>query len=142
MARLDKKQKLLGNFEKILKIFDENSIEKLNFIIIFRKFVPKNRAFGNNTIYAQILRETGLIAESLLKPSLFISFGAKIPNMLFRTISSDIRIFDWFLIPMLGSKVASCPGAYISSTLLYKNFFIRTIPANELNFHSPMINVA
>ena len=42
--RLDKKHKLLGKFEKILKIFDENSIEKLNFIMIFGKFVTKNRA--------------------------------------------------------------------------------------------------
>ena len=30
-SRLDKKHKVLGNFEKILKIFDENSIEKLTF---------------------------------------------------------------------------------------------------------------
>ena len=46
-----KKVKLLGNFEKILKIFDENSTEKLNFYFIFifnlifnfifRKFVTK-----------------------------------------------------------------------------------------------------
>ena len=46
-----KKHKLLGNFEK--KIFDENSIEKLNFIMIFGIFVTKNRAFGNNTIFLQ-----------------------------------------------------------------------------------------
>ena len=54
-ARLDEKLTLLGNFEKILKIFDENSIEKLifNFNFIFRKFVTKNRAFGNNTIFLQ-----------------------------------------------------------------------------------------
>ena len=62
LARLDEKRKLLGNFEKFLKIFDENSIEKLNFYFIFifyfifyffRKFVTKNRAFGNNTIFLQ-----------------------------------------------------------------------------------------
>ena len=59
-ARLDEKHKLLGNFEKILKFFDENSIEKLNclffyfyFLFFFRKFVTKNRAFGNNTIFLQ-----------------------------------------------------------------------------------------
>ena len=46
-ARLDEKPKLLGNFEKILKIFDANSIEKFNFYFnfifnfIFRKFVTK-----------------------------------------------------------------------------------------------------
>ena len=45
------KNTLLGNFEKILKIFDENSIENFNFIMIFGKFVAKNRAFGNNTIF-------------------------------------------------------------------------------------------
>ena len=57
-ARLDEKRKLLGNFEKILKFFDENSIEKLNlFIFIFLffswKFVTKNIAFVNNTIFLQ-----------------------------------------------------------------------------------------
>ena len=31
-ARLDEKHKLLANFEKILKFFDENSLEKLNFL--------------------------------------------------------------------------------------------------------------
>ena len=30
-AGLDEKRKLLGGFEKILKIFDGNSMEKLNF---------------------------------------------------------------------------------------------------------------
>ena len=30
---MDEKHKLLGNFEKILIFFDENSIEKLNFLI-------------------------------------------------------------------------------------------------------------
>ena len=34
-ARLDEKPKLLWNFEKILKFFDENSIEKLNFLFFF-----------------------------------------------------------------------------------------------------------
>ena len=40
-----KKHKLLGKFEKILKFFDENSIATLHFLIIFGKFVTKNRAF-------------------------------------------------------------------------------------------------
>ena len=35
---MDEKRKLLGNFEKILKIFDENSIEKLNFYFILFLF--------------------------------------------------------------------------------------------------------
>ena len=52
-ARLDEKHELLGNFEKILNFFDENSIEKLNFLFFIRKFVTKNRAFGNNTIFLQ-----------------------------------------------------------------------------------------
>ena len=35
-------RKLLGNFEKILKIFDENSMEKLNFFIfIFENLLLK-----------------------------------------------------------------------------------------------------
>ena len=37
--------------EKIFKIFDENSIEKLNFYFYFGKFVTKNSAFENNTIF-------------------------------------------------------------------------------------------
>ena len=47
------KHRLLGNFEKFLKISDENSIKILNFIIIFGKIVTKNRALGNNTIFLQ-----------------------------------------------------------------------------------------
>ena len=50
---MDENRKLLGNFEKISKIFDENSIEKLNFYFIFPKFVTKNRALGNNTSFLQ-----------------------------------------------------------------------------------------
>ena len=34
---MDKKHKLFGNFEKILKIFDKNSIEKLNFSRLLEK---------------------------------------------------------------------------------------------------------
>ena len=34
-ARLDKKHKLLANFEKILKFFDENSLENLNFLFFY-----------------------------------------------------------------------------------------------------------
>ena len=34
-ARLDEKSKMLGEFEKILKISDENSIEKLTFLFYF-----------------------------------------------------------------------------------------------------------
>ena len=44
---------LLGNFEKILEIFDENSIEKLNFYLFLGKVVAKNRAYGNNIISLQ-----------------------------------------------------------------------------------------
>ena len=40
---MDEKPKLLGNFEKILKFFDENSIEKLNFLffIFFENLLLK-----------------------------------------------------------------------------------------------------
>ena len=34
-SRLDEERKLLGDFEKILKIFGENYIENLNFYFIF-----------------------------------------------------------------------------------------------------------
>ena len=52
-ARLDENYKLFGNFEKTLEIFDENSIEKLNFYLFLEKVVAKNRAFGNNIIFLQ-----------------------------------------------------------------------------------------
>ena len=54
-ARLDEKRKLLGNCKNILKVLDHNSLEKLNFYLIFYfgKFLTKNRAFGNNTIFLQ-----------------------------------------------------------------------------------------
>ena len=74
---LDKKHKLQGNFEKILKMFAENSIEKLNFIKIFGKFVTKNRAFGNNTIFLQQIFRLGgggIPPPSPLNPPLVILF--------------------------------------------------------------------
>ena len=42
-----------ANCLEILRILDEKSIEKLNFYFYFGKFVTKNRAFGNNTIFLQ-----------------------------------------------------------------------------------------
>ena len=50
---LDEKHKLLAKFEKILEIFDENSIEKLNFYLFLGKVVAKDRAFGSNIIFLQ-----------------------------------------------------------------------------------------
>ena len=52
-ARLDEKRKLFGNFEKILKIVKENSIEKNDFSIISGKVVAKYRALENNTRFLQ-----------------------------------------------------------------------------------------
>ena len=43
---------LLGNFEKILKLFDKNSLEKLNFYLFLEK-LSKNRDLGNNIIFLQ-----------------------------------------------------------------------------------------
>ena len=52
MGRLDKKHKLMGNLEKILKSFDENSIEKQNFYLLWGKVVAtNNRAFGNTILF-------------------------------------------------------------------------------------------
>ena len=52
-ARLDENYILLGNLEKILEIFDESSIGKLNFYLFSGKPFAKNRAFGNNIIFLQ-----------------------------------------------------------------------------------------
>ena len=41
------------NIEKILKVFDENSIEKLNFSLFLGKVVATNRAFENTIIFLQ-----------------------------------------------------------------------------------------
>ena len=49
---MDEKYKLLGNFAKILKIFDKNSIEKLKFYLFLEKLWLKI-AFGNNIIFQQ-----------------------------------------------------------------------------------------
>ena len=49
-TRLDEKHKLLGNYEKILKVFDEDS---LYFYIYFGMFVSTNRAFRNTIIFLQ-----------------------------------------------------------------------------------------
>ena len=40
-ASLNEKRQLLGNFEKISKILDENSIERFNFIFIFENLLLK-----------------------------------------------------------------------------------------------------
>ena len=50
-ARLTKNTIDWGNFEKTLKFFDENSIEKLNFYLFLRKFDAKYRAFRNNSFF-------------------------------------------------------------------------------------------
>ena len=47
---LDEKHKWLENFEKI---FDENSMEIIEFFTIFGNFVTKNRALRNNIICLQ-----------------------------------------------------------------------------------------
>ena len=41
------------NFEKVLKVFDENSIEKLNFYQFLGRAVAKNRSFRNTIIFLQ-----------------------------------------------------------------------------------------
>ena len=40
-GRFDEKHNSLGNFEKFLKIFDENSMEKLNFSIFWENLLLK-----------------------------------------------------------------------------------------------------
>ena len=88
--RLDEKIKLLRNFVKTLKIFDANSIEKLNFYFIFilnfilnfifLNFVTKNRAFGNNTIFLQqffSLPGAGISPFPLASPSLITGWKTK-----------------------------------------------------------------
>ena len=42
-----------GNFVKIWKFFDANSIENFNFCLFCGKFVAKNRAYGNNISFLQ-----------------------------------------------------------------------------------------
>ena len=42
-----------GKFEKLLKVFDVNSMEKLNFYLFLGIFVAKNRNIGNNIVFLQ-----------------------------------------------------------------------------------------
>ena len=42
-----------GKFEKILKFFYENSMEKLNLYLSLGKYVAKNRNIGNSIIFLQ-----------------------------------------------------------------------------------------
>ena len=52
-TNLDENYKLLRNLAKTFEIFDENSIEKLNFYLFLGKPDAKNRAFVNNIIFLQ-----------------------------------------------------------------------------------------
>ena len=65
---MDEKHKLFGNFEKTLKIFDENSIEKLNFYLVLGKVLSKNRAFGNNIIFLQHFSSSRAGVQTPLTP--------------------------------------------------------------------------
>ena len=66
-----RKTQIVGKF---WENFDENSIENLNFLFFFRKFVTKNRAFGNNTIFLQqFFPFRG--GDFLLPPSYAIALG-------------------------------------------------------------------
>ena len=54
--KLDEKYKLLGKFEKILKFFDKNSLEKLNFYLFLEKLLLKIEpseipSFFSNSFY-------------------------------------------------------------------------------------------
>ena len=58
---MDEKRKLLGNFEKILKIFDENSIEKLNFyfILFFENLLLKIEPSEITPVFYNIFSVSG-----------------------------------------------------------------------------------
>ena len=56
---MDERHKLLENFEKSLKFFDDNSIEKMNFLLFLENLLLK-RAFGNNTIFTAIFSVSGV----------------------------------------------------------------------------------
>ena len=66
------KTQIVGKCWENLKIFDENSIEKLLFyFFIFWKFVTKNRAFGNHTIFLRQFfrfRRGGVSPTPCLRP--------------------------------------------------------------------------
>ena len=78
------------NFEKILKLFDENSIEKLNFYLLLGKFVAKNRNFGNNIIFLQHFFRFGGGGSNPQPPPLRTPLLCK-PNKLPRGLFSRIN---------------------------------------------------
>ena len=74
------------------KFFDENSIEKLNFII-FGKFVTKIRAFGNNPIFYNNFFGFGGGGYSPLPPPKSASvISLKYLSLLKETFSGSRRI--------------------------------------------------
>ena len=64
-----------GNFAKILKSFNANSIENLNFYLFWGKFLAGNRAIGNIIVFLQqyFRFERGL---NLLNPHAYATYCA------------------------------------------------------------------
>ena len=82
-------------FGEILKIFEENAIEKLNFELFLGNFVTKNRNFGNSIIFLQqffsgwgvvppnppCVRHWGFTQNTLATPMNFIIVCFEIINL-------------------------------------------------------------
>ena len=95
---------------KILKIFDEKFNRKMEFFIIFGKFLTKNRAFGNNIIFLQFFRFGGFhfpppgyfhewhqINSLRLRQFLVINFSHPLPRLFSLFICSSKYFLSSFL---------------------------------------------
>ena len=81
------------NYREILKVFDENSIEKLNFIMIFVKFV--NRASGNNTIFLQQFFRVRGGEFSPLPPPKSVSGDEPFAKFIFSALSKHVPVRNY-----------------------------------------------
>ena len=83
-----------------MEIFDENSIEKLNFYLFSGKVVAKNRAFGNKIIFLQqFFFQLGLFEppNPLRTPTAMPEFGVE---------AVDHNFFKSFRLMMTGIIVS------------------------------------
>ena len=71
---LGRKTQLVG---ENLRIFDDTSIEKLNFYLFWGKFVAKNRAFGNNIFLLHFFRFGGVELPNLHSYSIALNHTRK-----------------------------------------------------------------
>ena len=82
-----------------MKILQKNRTFHFCSFFIFRKFVTKNRAFGNNTIFLQHFFGLGGISPFPLATPLHIGIGdvCDIQRRIYNEIQRSLRCMRWFI---------------------------------------------